>query len=486
MKKLRMFLGWMVALVLLTACSEDISGTWYYEGNTEDKQLSLTVEDKEVTVDYRYIEMKPSLFSIDFEEGSGTLASGEVKGNTVVLSASSDSNNPFPGIVDEEAEEFTVELSSKKDAMTLKKSNGKKISFLKEDPKELNLERRTYLDDESDTNSSDAASSSGTTDFSIDPSVVTDSETNEMYKAPSTLTKYVGTYSGDLGEDSSHFTEGAFRAQLKINADGTFTQLLAEYSDSKEATVVSHYGYFDESENFHEATGSLIQIAGKEYDRLTQVTYTRGVVVEKFGKLYLAEMQRIVQDGSDSYFDTDGTLNYAKTIFVEDTWMRANSTSTLPTTEDFASYYQSKLANLVDSYTLSGDQLSDYGTIEGDDIKVNGIIMQKSADVDFLVKETLSDVAKKIFSADEMSSTNALFQLQEFTIDNMKDIRRMSSEDLSNLYTADGKQVTSIDSGYRYNRDSFMDTSGVTVEVVIDGKLYDGTESDGRFVLRAN
>lgn len=126
--------------LFLTACgSQDISGKWYYSGNSEQTQLSLDINGKDVTLNYAYVDYKTEWFNVKAEEKKGKIISGEISSsNEIKISKVYDLGdakiqNPFGDV-----EKVTYTLSKDKETLSIG-TGGSEVDFVKKNPKELNL-----------------------------------------------------------------------------------------------------------------------------------------------------------------------------------------------------------------------------------------------------------------------------------------------------------------------------------------------------------
>lgn len=143
LKKVSLVMMSLVVGFLLTACgssSQDLSGKWYYSGNSEATQFSLDISGKDVTLNYAYVDYQTGWFNVKAEEKKGKLVSGEItssneiKVNKVYDLDDAKMQKPF-GDVDK----MTYKLSQDKETLSISTGGSEKLDFVKKNPKELNL-----------------------------------------------------------------------------------------------------------------------------------------------------------------------------------------------------------------------------------------------------------------------------------------------------------------------------------------------------------
>lgn len=171
----------------------------------------------------------------------------------------------------------------------------------------------------------------------------------EGYKVPSNLSSHVGNYIGTLEKEDSYGKKNIEIIQLKINPDGTFRRLRKTYDidsyDNGFFVTDYNYGYFDSSEQFNikEASDTFND---EEYI-LTEFVFEQGLVIEKYGELYLAEADVdtafSVSMYGQNYLDQDGESNDAMQVVynliangIVNNYWNGQYMRFLPTYEEFA------------------------------------------------------------------------------------------------------------------------------------------------------
>lgn len=130
----------VMASLFLIACGnqQDISGTWYQSENTDMAQMYLKVNDKQVSLDYAYVEIDSGFLNTTLEQKSGKMFKGEIVGNKIKISETytpeeAYGDNPFS-----EGDTLTYSLSDDKKTLTLTiEGEDEELKFSTDNPTEL-------------------------------------------------------------------------------------------------------------------------------------------------------------------------------------------------------------------------------------------------------------------------------------------------------------------------------------------------------------
>lgn len=134
MKRMTYLLTLIFSLFVLTACSQDVSGTWYYEHNQEDMQMQLNIDKKDVRIVLDYVEVEAGLFTVSTEEKSLVLATGKLEGDNIELVVE-DNSEYFASVAEGETLTGKYKMSSDKKTLEIY-TEDESLVFLAENPAE--------------------------------------------------------------------------------------------------------------------------------------------------------------------------------------------------------------------------------------------------------------------------------------------------------------------------------------------------------------
>ena len=353
-------------------------------------------------------------------------------------------------------------------------------------------------DDEYDEENSSSVS------FEIDTSRLTDENSGESYKVPSSLSAYVGTYKGESPEIIDHGDinrdKKATKVELKINKDGTFYKLVttATFETAKMSEIEKNNleptvgGYFDTSHSFQTKPLSPT-VSGINYYIFENIHLSRGVVVEKFGKLYLVEFSDWTKssDSKSPYLKENGEIDYLKSVFLPSMRSTMNYYSkVIPSNTEERNAYFRGIINYEEEFHLS-DNLEQLDSISEGIVTASKTKLEKSDQVSDILKRSLSEQLTDEFFEKYISSENDLFQVAHgsymggdayLSTNNGENLTYLplSSDLKEKIYDAAGN-LMKVDYGYFYEQDD--GTKVLTVSV--GQKIYtDVREQDGVFVAK--
>lgn len=251
-----------------------------------------------------------------------------------------------------------------------------------------------------------AASSEATTpNLDLDTSnlkLVRDSQ-EENYTVVDNIEDYVGTYKGYITRGA----DGVLEVQTAVFEDGTFQRIMTNF-----ATLNGSSDYYVDSSGDVKQSKNITTIDGKTYDDIVNIGYARGVLIEKFGNVYLVPT---MTQPLNVVIDETGQLNYTDSLLSS---ALLSYNKPISTDVDWSDFYQNLKNDFEEKTTLKLDNLDLESYFADGEYYLSFNHSDKNLQVKFLegevsdiVKNSLTESLNKTDVSEYVSGPNALLHL---------------------------------------------------------------------------
>lgn len=302
------------------------------------------------------------------------------------------------------------------------------------------------------------------------------------YTVPTDVQKYAGSYSAQADIEDK---DGSFVVDLTINGNGTFRKVIKNYRKSTDEGDIFYikpgndrkYGYFDTNDKFNLIELPERTIEGEHFiDAPDDITYTQGVLVEKYGDIYLVDLFELGGWTPAIYLTQSGEVDEIATLLNYHFHESHYFGDPIPSVHDLKTPGLNVL-NLELKYDLEELISIKSGKVASKDFE-----FAKSSQVSPLVQSPLSDLFTEDKVTDMFDDVNGLFQFAtgssvrvNFPSGEGDSIAEPELMDWSKVYSqATGKLVTP-GLGYRF---------GSSATLVVDNILDSSYEQDGKFIIK--
>lgn len=336
-----------------------------------------------------------------------------------------------------------------------------------------------YEDDDNFGDSDEEMTNTGFNQLTVDPDTVVSNQ-GDSYEVPEKLHEKVGSYKG-TGID---YSNDGHTIEIKINKDGSYQKLDTEYhyemTDNQTSTVWG--GYFDSSNKFNKKEYTT-EVNGKKYRSIKEMTYSEGVVVEKFGDLYLVNLMTVSNSSFNYFMKEDGQLDYTLSVVTEKLHNLSTSMNGhhIPTMEELIEVIEKPALE----YSLS-DNLEEVDKINDDVIESHKITLSSSEELSDLVKNGLASSLEDYNEKEDFLNTlNATYQIYTGSSIYDKNVEFSVITDFSNVYNNSGEKAV-VDYAYKGSGDQEVaGTPSGDITFVSNQKIYGNVqETDGKYILK--
>ena len=214
---------------------------------------------------------------------------------------------------------------------------------------------------------------------------------------------YVGTYKGYITRGA----DGVLEVQTAVFEDGTFQRIMTNF-----ATLNGSSDYYVDSSGDVKQSKNITTIDGKTYDDIVNIGYARGVLIEKFGNVYLVPT---MTQPLNVVIDETGQLNYTDSLLSS---ALLSYNKPISTDVDWSDFYQNLKNDFEEKTTLKLDNLDLESYFADGEYYLSFNHSDKNLQVKFLegevsdiVKNSLTESLNKTDVSEYVSGPNALLHL---------------------------------------------------------------------------